>query len=87
MVTILMLEHHLKPTQKIASAGHSKTLMLAQVRHGATGAGDTNAENDQESCERESYQIQVGPGDTIPGVSPHIGRIGVGYSPINNGLI
>ena len=25
----------------------------------------------------------MGPGDTIPGVSPHIGRIGIGYAPIN----
>ena len=72
--------------QKIASAGHSENphACSGSDAYGATGAGDTNAENDQESCEnRESYQIQVGPGDTIPGVSPHIGRVGIGYAPIN----
>ena len=40
--------------------------------------GDTNATNDQSSCEsNEAYQIQVGPGDAIPGISPHIGRVGL----------
>ena len=44
---------------------------------------------DQESCEaRESYQIQVGPGDAIPGLSPHIGRMGIGFIPFDGlGLI
>ncbi len=72
--------------QKIASAGHSENphACSGSDEYGANAAGDTNATNDQNSCEsRESYQIQVGPGDAIPGVSPHIGRIGVGYAPIN----
>ena len=45
------------------------------------GGGDAAATADQEACEaRESYQIQVGPGDAIPGLSPHIGRMGIGLS-------
>ena len=40
------------------------------------------AANDQETCESaEGYQIGVGPGDAIPGISPHVTRIGIGYSP------
>ena len=39
--------------------------------------------NDQSSCEsNEAYQIQVGPGDAIPGISPHIGRVGLGIHTI-----
>ena len=50
--------------------------------YGANAAGDTSAETDQENCEaKESYQIQIGPGDAIPGVSPHLGRLGIGYQP------
>ena len=30
---------------------------------------------------REGYQIDIGPGDAIPGVSPHLGRLGIGYQP------
>lgn len=30
----------------------------------------------------EAYQIQVGKGDYIPAISPHVGRFGIGYSPI-----
>lgn len=70
--------------QKIASAGHSENPHACEGsdEYGANVAGDNAAEADQESCEsREAYQIQVGPGDAIPGLSPHIGRIGIGYSP------
>ena len=70
--------------QKIASAGHSENPFSCEgpEEYGANAAGDTSAEADQESCEsNEAYQIQVGPGDAIPGISPHIGRIGIGFSP------
>ncbi len=70
--------------QKIASAGHSENPFSCEgpEEYGANAAGDTSAEEDQESCEsNEAYQIQVGPGDAIPGISPHIGRIGIGFSP------
>lgn len=73
--------------QKISSPGHYENPHACEgpEEYGASGGGDTNATNDQESCEaREAYQIQVGPGDAIPGISPHIGRIGVGYSPNQN---
>ena len=53
--------------------------------YGANGGGDTAAEADQEACEtKESYQIQVGPGDAIPGLSPHIGRMGIGFIPVDD---
>ena len=43
---------------------------------------DTAAEADQETAEAaEGYQIGVGPGDAIPGLSPHVTRIGIGYAP------
>ncbi len=32
----------------------------------------------------EQYQIHVQPGDEIPGISPHVGRFGVGFSPTSN---
>ena len=72
--------------QKIASAGHREALLIpcsGSDEYGANAAGDTAAELDQENCEaRESYQLEVGPGDAIPGISPHIGRVGIGYAPI-----
>ena len=71
--------------QKISSAGHSENPFSCEgpEEYGANASGDTDAEADQTSCEsNESYQIQIGPGDAIPGISPHIGRIGVGYSPV-----
>ena len=36
---------------------------------------------------REAFQIDVGKGDAIPGVSPHIGGIGIGYSPVEKWII
>ena len=33
---------------------------------------------------RESFQIDVGRGDAIPGISPHIGRVGLGYTPVKD---
>jgi len=57
--------------QKISSVGHAE-----------------NALNEDDSVEeaeiKESYQITVGPGDAIPGISPHIGRFGIGYNPLKN---
>ncbi len=73
--------------QKIASAGHSENPFSCSgpEEYGADATGDTNATNDQSSCEsNEAYQIQVGPGDAIPGISPHIGRVGLGYTPYKN---
>ncbi len=73
--------------QKIASAGHSENPFSCEgpEEYGANASGDTSATNDQTSCEsNEAYQIQVGPGDAIPGISPHIGRVGFGYSPTKN---
>ena len=32
----------------------------------------------------EQYQIHVQPGDEIPGISPHVGRVGIGFSPTSN---
>ena len=32
----------------------------------------------------EKYQIHMKPGDSIPGISPHVGRFGIGYSPTAN---
>ena len=71
--------------QKIASAGHSEALLIAcEGPEEYGGGGNAAATADQESCEaRESYQIQVGPGDAIPGVSPHIGRVGIGFIPFD----
>ena len=55
---------------------------MVQKEYG--GGGNAAATADQEACEaRESYQIQVGPGDAIPGISPHIGRIGIGFIPFD----
>ena len=55
------------------------------------GSGDgamllVQLQNDQETaCESsEGYQIGVGPGDAIPGLSPHVTRIGIGYAPTEN---
>ena len=36
---------------------------------------------------REQYQIPIGHGDQIPGISPHVGRFGLGYSPLKNWTI
>ena len=70
--------------QRIASAGHSENPHACQGPEEYGGGGDAAATADQESCEaRESYQIQVGPGDAIPGVSPHIGRVGFGFIPFD----
>lgn len=73
--------------QKIASAGHSENPFACSgaEEYGASSSGDTNATADQTSCNsNEAYQIQVGPGDAIPGISPHIGRVGFGYNPRKN---
>ena len=68
--------------QLIASAGHGSNPHPCDGPEEYGAGGDAAAEADQESCEaREAYQIQIGPGDTIPGVSPHIGRVGIGYTP------
>ena len=70
--------------QKIASAGHSENPYSCSgpEGYGASPTGDNNATLDRASCNNnEAYQIQVGPGDAIPGISPHIGRVGVGFSP------
>ncbi len=51
--------------QKISSVGHP-----------------TNTYDDDDFDEnelREAFQIQVGRGDAIPGVSPHVGRVGMDY--------
>ncbi len=70
--------------QLIASAGHGSNPHPCDGPEEYGGGGDAAAEADQESCEaREAYQIQIGPGDTIPGVSPHIGRVGIGYTPVD----
>ena len=62
--------------QKISSPGHRENPFECDgAEAGATA-------DDQEACEAsEGYQIDIGPGDAIPGVSPHLGRIGVGYQP------
>ncbi len=70
--------------QKIASAGHSENPHPCSGPEAYGGGGNAAATADQDSCEaRESYQIQVGPGDAIPGISPHIGRIGIGFIPFD----
>ena len=63
-------------SQNISSAGHSSNPFECDgPEAGATA-------NDQEACESsEGYQIGVGPGDAIPGISPHVTRIGIGYAP------
>ena len=60
----------METSQMISSVGHPTN----------TNEDDTVEENEL----RETFQIQVGPGDAIPGISPHVGRLGVGYSPIKN---
>ena len=58
--------------------------MISSVGHPTnTNEDDTVEENEL----RETFQIQVGPGDAIPGISPHVGRLGVGYSPIKKPLV
>ena len=70
-------------SQKISSPGHSENPFEAEGS--GTFASDAAATTDQETGESaESYQIQVGPGDAIPGLSPHVSRIGIGYSPTEN---
>ena len=71
--------------QLIASAGHGSNTGVCNGPEEYGGGGDAAATADQEACEtKESYQIQVGPGDAIPGLSPHIGRMGIGYTPIDD---
>ena len=36
---------------------------------------------------REAFQIQVSKGNEIPGVSPHVGRVGLGYNITDNWVI
>ena len=60
----------METSQMISSVGHPTN----------TNEDDTVEENEL----RETFQIQVGPGDAITGISPHVGRLGVGYSPIKN---
>ena len=55
---------------------------LSSVGHPENPFDDDDSYSSAESY--EGYQIQVGRGDAIPGVSPHIGRVGVGYSPLEN---
>ena len=70
-------------SQKISSPGHTENPHEAEGS--GTFASDAAATTDQETGEAaESYQIQVGPGDAIPGLSPHVSRIGIGYSPTEN---
>ena len=72
--------------QMIASAGHGSNngVCNGPEEYGANAAGNAAATTDQVACEtKESYQIQVGPGDAIPGLSPHVGRMGVGYTPVD----
>ena len=51
--------------QKISSVGHP------------TNTFDDDDYDDNEL--REAFQIQIGRGDAIPGISPHIGRVGADY--------
>ena len=68
--------------QLIASAGHGSNPHACEGPEEYGGGGNAAATADQNSCEaREAYQIEIGPGDTIPGISPHIGRVGIGYAP------
>ena len=63
-------------SQNISSAGHSSNPFECD------GAIAGATANDQDTCESsEGYQIGVGPGDAIPGLSPHVTRIGIGYAP------
>ena len=51
--------------QKISSVGHP------------TNTFDDDDYDDNEL--REAFQIQIGRGDAVPGISPHIGRVGADY--------
>ncbi len=53
-------------SQNISSVGHP------------TNTFDDDDFDDNEL--REGFQIPIRPGDVIPGISPHIGRVGVDYS-------
>ena len=52
-------------SQRISSVGHP------------TNTYDDDDFDDNEL--REAFQIQVGRGDAIPGISPHVGRVGMDY--------
>ncbi len=55
--------------------------MISSVGH----PHNTHEDDDLDANElRETYQIPIKPGSVIPGVSPHIGRFGFGYSPLQN---
>ena len=60
----------METSQKISSVGHPTN----------THEEDDFADNNL----RESFQIDVGRGDAIPGISPHIGRVGLGYTPVKD---
>ena len=85
MVIIHMLELHLKLI-KNCKCWSLRILIHVHGPEEYGGGGDAAATADQDSaCEtKESYQIQVGPGDAIPGLSPHIGRMGIGFTPIDD---
>ncbi len=60
----------METSQRISSVGHP------------TNTFDDDDFDDNEL--REAFQISVGKGDAIPGISPHVGRVGIGYSPVKN---
>ena len=54
---------------------------ISSVGHPTNGFDDDDFDDNQL---RESFQIGVTRGDKIPGISPHVGRFGIGYSPFKN---
>ncbi|MFL2679256.1 MAG: TonB-dependent receptor [Alphaproteobacteria bacterium] len=55
--------------------------MISSVGHTSNTFDDDDFDDNQL---REGFQIPIGNGDVIPGISPHIGRFGLGYSPRKN---
>ena len=49
---------------------------ISSVGHPSNGFDDDDFDDNEL---REAFQIQVGRGDAIPGISPHIGRFGIDY--------
>ena len=63
----------METSQKISSVGHP-----------------TNTFEDDDFDDnqlREAFQIDVGRGDAIPGISPHVGRVGLGYNITENWVL
>ena len=54
---------------------------ISSVGHPTNGFDDDDFDDNEL---RESFQIGVTRGDKIPGISPHVGRFGLGYSPFKN---